>query len=159
MVLMSDWISIVSIVSEILPCYPDLCYLWWVDFLTFDQEMFLANLRRFEKYRQYIGADCTRSVSLGSSFFRRLWSLISTLVTSKELGQSSHSHIGCICLHCVVSDEPMREVAYFHCLHFLSIKSSIDTAVRHYWQTFLTSFQPQQVKNELVSLFQIIKPK
>ena len=64
-------ISIVSILSEILQWG-----LWWVDFLTVDQQMLLENLRRFEIYRQYIGADCTRSVSLGSCFFRRLWPLV-----------------------------------------------------------------------------------
>ena len=37
-------------------------------FLLFISICFLENLRRLQKYRQYIGADCTRSVSLGSSF-------------------------------------------------------------------------------------------
>ena len=37
-------------------------------------------LRKFtvvKKYRQYTGADCTRLVSLRSSFLRRLWPLVS----------------------------------------------------------------------------------
>ena len=43
---------------------------------TFYQQILLSNLRRFDIYRQYIGADCTSSVSLGSPFFRRFWPLI-----------------------------------------------------------------------------------
>ena len=44
-------------------------------FCTYKHKL-LENLRHFEKYRQYIGADCIRSVSLGSCYFRRLWPLI-----------------------------------------------------------------------------------
>ena len=50
---------------------------WLSCFLN--QQMSLSNLRRFEIYRQYIGADYTRSVSLGSFFFRRFWPLLTTL--------------------------------------------------------------------------------
>ena len=72
------WILIVSIVSEMLLCPPVLWGLWLADFLNFYQQMFFENLRCLEKFRQYIGAVCFRSVSLGSSFFRRLWPLLGT---------------------------------------------------------------------------------
>ena len=54
-------------------------------FCTYKQKL-LTNLRHFQKYRQYIGADCTRSVSLGSCFFRRLWPLV-------EMQKRMHIHL------------------------------------------------------------------
>ena len=74
------WLSIVSVSAEILPYHHDLWGLVSWPSCTFDQEVLFTNLRRFGKYRQYIGADCTRSVSLGSSFFRRLWPLMQILI-------------------------------------------------------------------------------
>ena len=43
------WILIVSMVSEILPCPHDLWGLWWIDFLTFYQQMIF---RKFTAYRK-----------------------------------------------------------------------------------------------------------
>ena len=63
---------------QLFPWYQQFCHTIRT-YLDFDElifllfiSMLLANLRRFEKYRQYIGGDCTRLVSLGSSFSRRL---------------------------------------------------------------------------------------
>ena len=59
---------------QLLPWYQQFCHAI-LTYVAFDEltfllliSMLLANLRHFEKYRQYIGGDCTRSVSLGSSF-------------------------------------------------------------------------------------------
>ena len=74
------WISIVFRVSEILPCPSDLWGLSWDDICFFLPSSTFSKFRRFQKYLQYIGADCIRSVSLGSSFFRRLWPLMLMLM-------------------------------------------------------------------------------
>ena len=76
MVLMSDF------EFQLFPWYQKFCHAILIyvafdelSFLLLISKCFLANLRRFEKYCQYIGADCTRSVSLGSSFlYYAAWS-------------------------------------------------------------------------------------
>ena len=75
MILMFPWYQKFCHAIMIYGAFGELTFLYFLSAL-------LSNLRRFEIYRQYIGADCTRSVSLGSSFFRRLWPLMSILSAS-----------------------------------------------------------------------------
>ena len=64
MVLMSD------LEFQLFPWYQQFCHAI-LTYVAFDEltfllfiSMLLSNLRRFEKYRQYIGGDCTRSGAL-----------------------------------------------------------------------------------------------
>ena len=62
------WILIVSMVSEVLPCPPDLWVLWCADFLTFYQQMFFRKFTGFRKLSP-VYRGCLHSLGIARSSF------------------------------------------------------------------------------------------